>query len=76
MSAAISRTGPYETRLSAIVTRSIVMRNGPQRMFPRNRPLKCLHREKSHEIRFLGFGIFGQSKYPSLSQFFYIFEER
>ena len=35
MSAAISRTGPYETRLSAIVTRSIVMRNGPQRMFPR-----------------------------------------
>ena len=24
----------------------------------------------------MGFGIFGQSKYQSLSQFFYIFEER
>ena len=57
------------------VTRSIVMRNVPQRMFLR-RFLKCLHREKSHKIWFWGFGIFAQSKYQSLSQFFYIFEER
>ena len=42
------------------------MRNVPQRMFPRNRLLKYLHREKSHYILFLGFGIFGQSKYPNI----------
>ena len=35
------------------VTRSIVMRNVPQCMFPRNRLLKFLHREKSHKIWFL-----------------------
>ena len=41
------------------VTRSIVIRNVPQRTFLRNRLLICLHREKSHKIQFQGFGIFG-----------------
>ena len=42
----------------------------PQRTFPRNRLLKCLHHEKSHKIWFEGFGIFQISKFlPVLLDF-------